>query len=109
VVKDFCRRYPGRFRCLFEAQQGKSYELNAGVREAHGDVLAFMDGDVTVGPTWLQNLTAPWCDSEWAGSGGRILPAETFSPPRWQCVKSRYSLAPLAPDFATLNWPLSMF
>lgn len=28
VVEDFCRRYPGRFRYLFEPLQGKSYALN---------------------------------------------------------------------------------
>ena len=40
VVEEFCRRYPGRFRYLFEPRQGKSHALNAGIREAHGDVIA---------------------------------------------------------------------
>jgi glucosyl-dolichyl phosphate glucuronosyltransferase len=31
VVEGYCCRYPGRFRYLFEAQQGKSYALNAGI------------------------------------------------------------------------------
>jgi glucosyl-dolichyl phosphate glucuronosyltransferase len=83
VVRDFCRRYPGRFRYLFEPQQGKSYALNAGIREARGDVLAFVDDDVTVEPKWLQNLTSALHDSQWAGCGGRILPARGFVPPRW--------------------------
>ena len=56
IVEDFCRQYPGRFRYLFEPQQGKSYALNAGIREARGDILAFVDDDVTVEPMWLQNL-----------------------------------------------------
>src|SRR5438309_3069723 len=50
VVEEFCHRYPGRFRYLFEAQQGKSYALNSGVREARGNILAFMDDDVIVDP-----------------------------------------------------------
>ncbi len=83
VVKDFCRRYPGRFRYLFEPQQGKSYALNAGIREACGDILAFMDDDVTVDPMWLQDLSSPLHDGQWAGSGGRILPVSGFVPPRW--------------------------
>src|ERR1700751_1939372 len=58
VVTDFCRRYPGRFRYLFEAQQGLSHARNAGIREARGDVLVFVDDDVTVTPTWLQHLVA---------------------------------------------------
>ncbi len=34
VQRDFCGRYPGRFRYLFEPQPGKSYALNAGIRQA---------------------------------------------------------------------------
>jgi glycosyltransferase involved in cell wall biosynthesis len=83
LVAEFSRRYPGLFRYIFEPQPGKSFALNTGVRKAHGDVLAFMDDDVTVEPTWLQNLTAPLKWGEWAGTGGRTLLAEAFSPPRW--------------------------
>jgi len=92
VVEDFCRRYPGRFRYLFEAHQGKSYALNAGIREACGDILAFVDDDVVVEPGWLQNLTAPLQAGEWAGSGGRILPERTFSPPPWLALEGPLSL-----------------
>jgi glycosyltransferase involved in cell wall biosynthesis len=83
VVKDFASRHPGRFRYRFEPQQGKSYALNAGIREAQGNILAFVDDDVTVEPMWLQNLTSALRDRQWAGSGGRILPARGFVPPQW--------------------------
>lgn len=73
VVEDFFSRFPGRFRYLFEPQPGKSFALNSGCREARGDVLAFLDDDVTVEPTWLQNLTNALDGSEWAGAGGRIV------------------------------------
>ncbi len=92
VVEDFCRWHPRRFRYLFEPQQGKSYALNAGIREARGDVLAFMDDDVTVEPTWLKNLTAHLWDGEWAGEGGRTLPPQTFSLPRWLSIEEPYNL-----------------
>jgi glycosyltransferase involved in cell wall biosynthesis len=96
VVQDFDRRYPGRFRYMFEPHPGKSYALNSGIREAEGDVLAFMDDDVTVEPMWLQNLTAALDDEKWSGAGGRILPQWNSKPPRWLPVKERYGLAPLA-------------
>jgi len=96
VVEGFCRRFPGRFRYLFEPQQGKSHALNAGIREARGDVLAFTDDDVTVEPTWLRNLTAPMSNNEWVGGGGRVLPERSFSLPRWLSLKQRYALGPLA-------------
>jgi glycosyltransferase involved in cell wall biosynthesis len=95
VVEDFCRRYPGRFRYLLEPQQGKSYALNTGIRETQGEVLAFMDDDVTVESTWLQNLTAGLCSGEWAGAGGRILPEWPCTPPSWLPEKEWYGMAPL--------------
>jgi glucosyl-dolichyl phosphate glucuronosyltransferase len=96
VVEDFCRRYPGHFRYLLEPQPGKSHALTAGIRNSRGDILAFMDDDVTVEPTWLQNLTAALHNGQWVGSGGRILPEQTFAPPRWLRLQDRYALAPLA-------------
>lgn len=95
VVAEFCRRYTGRFRYLFEPQQGKSYALNSGIREARGGVLAFTDDDLTVDPTWLRNLTASLDGGQWAGAGGRTVPAKTFSPPRWLAVNGRSTLGPL--------------
>jgi len=92
VVEGFCNRYPGRFRYVFEPQQGKSYALNTAIREARGDVLAFIDDDVVVASTWLQDLTQPLHDSQWAGCGGRILPPPGFSPPRWLAVDGPLSL-----------------
>jgi glucosyl-dolichyl phosphate glucuronosyltransferase len=96
VAEKFCSRFPGRFRYLFEPRPGKSYALNTGIREARGSVLAFTDDDVLVEPTWLQNLNAALEDGKWAGVGGRVLPEQTFSPPRWIPLKDRYALAPLA-------------
>lgn len=93
VVEDFCRRYPDRFRYLFEPQQGKSYALNAGIREARGDILAFVDDDVIVEPMWLLNLTSVLHDGQWAGSGGRILPMPGFVPPPWLALEGPYNLA----------------
>ncbi len=86
VVDEFCRRSPGRFRYLFEPRQGKSYALNTGVREAHGKVLAFVDDDVRVEPTWLENLTAAFDEGDWAGAGGRTLMGGSFSPPEWMTI-----------------------
>lgn len=96
VVEDFCRRYPARFRYLFEPRQGKSHALNAGIQGACGDVLAFTDDDVTVEPTWLQNLTEALQNGEWAGTCGRVLPERSFSPPPWLSLEGRYPLGPLA-------------
>lgn len=93
VVEDFSRRDPNRFRYLFERIPGKSHALNAGIREARGDVLAFIDDDVTVGRDWLQNLTTVLESNKWVGVGGRILPANSFPAPPWLPLDGQYNMA----------------
>jgi len=110
VASEFCKRYPGRFRYLFETQPGLSNARNAGIREASGHIIVFMDDDVIVEPTWLQNLTATLHNNEWAGAGGRILPEWTCSPPRWLSPEGRHAAGPLVafhptPEAGQLNEP----
>lgn len=97
VVEDFCRRYPERFRYLYEPEAGKSHALNAGIRHARGEVLAYTDDDVIVEPTWLANITKPLLlNDAIAGVSGRTLPPSSFSPPPWLSLEDSVSLAPLA-------------
>jgi glycosyltransferase involved in cell wall biosynthesis len=99
VVEGFGSRYPGRFRYLLETHQGVSYARNAGIREARGEILAFIDDDETAAAGWLQNLTANLHTGEWAGVGGRVLPPPSFSRPRWLSSKHSFLAGPLA-EFA---------
>jgi glycosyltransferase involved in cell wall biosynthesis len=96
VAERFCEKQPTHFRYIFEPKPGKSNALNKGVEEATGQILAFTDDDLTVEPTWLQNLTAHLCSGEWAGAGGRVLPERDFSPPRWIPLSDKRALAPLS-------------
>jgi glycosyltransferase involved in cell wall biosynthesis len=117
VVEDFCRRYPNRFRYVAEPRQGLSNARNAGIREARGDVLVFTDDDVTFEPTWLQNLTKPLHNSQWAGVGGRIFPERAFSAPYWLALDGPYGmggvlaffdLGPEPSDLAEPPWGANM-
>ena len=83
IAEEYCGLHPGRFRYLFEPEQGLSRARNAGIREANGEIIAFMDDDVTVEPNWLQNLTAPLYDGKWAGAGGPVRPTVDFERPSW--------------------------
>jgi glucosyl-dolichyl phosphate glucuronosyltransferase len=108
VVEDFQRRYPDRFSYFFEKQQGISHARNRGIREAHGEILAFIDDDETAPPNWLQNLTANLHNGEWSGAGGRILPQWNCDRPRWLSDQSAFTLAPLAVfDLGTKDGPLT--
>jgi len=92
VAREFAARYPGRFRYIFEPRPGKSHAMNTGVRESRGDILAFVDDDVTVESGWLQQLTAHLHNGDWAGAGGRILLAGAFSPPPWLAVNGPHNM-----------------
>jgi glycosyltransferase involved in cell wall biosynthesis len=92
VAKEFAARHPARFRYVCEPRQGKSYALNTGIRESRGDVIAFLDDDVTVEPSWLRNLTMVLESEEWAGVSGRTLIPEPWSAPRWLAVEGPHSL-----------------
>lgn len=94
VVEDFCRRYPGRFRYLFEPQPGKSHALNAGIRETKGHILAFTDDDALVEPDWLWNLTSALQSGEWAGAGGRIIPVWSKQIPAWLSTDDPHTMGP---------------
>jgi glycosyltransferase involved in cell wall biosynthesis len=83
VAAAFCSRFPNRFRYIFESKPGKSFALNTGIRESRGGILAFLDDDVTVEPTWLQRLTAVLSKPDWAGAGGPVVPQWSCPRPRW--------------------------
>lgn len=91
IAQEFCKRFPDRFRYIFEPQQGKSFALNTGIRQSQGDILAFVDDDVTVESTWLQNLTRSLGNCEWAGAGGRIELQWPDSIPYWLTTDGPYA------------------
>jgi len=95
-AEDFCRRYPARFRYLFEGQAGKSYALNAGIHAARGDILAFTDDDVLVDVDWLYKLASSLSDARYAGAGGRTFPEKGFMPPPWFPRDPRCASPPFA-------------
>jgi glycosyltransferase involved in cell wall biosynthesis len=99
VAKEFSLRYPGRFQYLFEPNQGKSFALNRGIREASGDVLAFIDDDIVVDPNWLFELTKPLSDSQWVGTGGRVYLPKDFSPPSWMAGEGNHALTSILAQF----------
>lgn len=96
VVESFGRKYPGRFRYVFEPAQGKSHALNRAIQEAAGEMIAFTDDDVVVDPGWIGSLAAPLRDGRYAGVGGRTFPPEGFTAPAWLPVHEPHALAPLA-------------
>lgn len=70
-------------RYIFESQQGKSFALNTGIKEAYGEIIAFTDDDVTVDPRWLAEIRAAFDKFGCVGVGGRVLPVWAKEKPAW--------------------------
>jgi glycosyltransferase involved in cell wall biosynthesis len=96
VVEQFQSQFPGRFLYVMEERPGVSYARNTGIREAKGEILAFIDDDETAALNWLRNLTSNLHSGEWAGAGGPVVSQWDCPRPRWLVSKSPFVLGPLS-------------
>jgi GT2 family glycosyltransferase len=83
VVSEAARRFEVPLRYLFEPQPGKSRALTRALEVAAGDILAFTDDDVLVGPMWLSAIRNRLQDGAIALMGGPVVPMWERTPPRW--------------------------
>ncbi|HVL68579.1 MAG TPA: glycosyltransferase [Vicinamibacterales bacterium] len=83
VVEEAAAAFPAPLRYVFEAKQGRSPALNAGIRASAGEIVATTDDDVRVPGDWLnaaaRGLDALGCDYV----GGRVLPIWGAPRPAW--------------------------
>ena len=83
VVQNFASTSRLPVRYTFERAPGLAHARNRAIQEARGDVLAFIDDDVTVCPTWLAELKRTFDEQGAACVGGRILLNENLKLPAW--------------------------
>lgn len=73
VVAEYTSLRNPVFRYLFESEPGKSRALNAAIREARGEIIAFTDDDCIPSPNWVDNILKEFeSDSELSVLGGRV-------------------------------------
>lgn len=94
IVQEFCSKYPGRFRSVFEPTQGKSFSLNTGIRHATGKILAFTDDDVSLDPEWLVEIRRAFEDYQCLAVAGRIVAVWDSERPWWHETEGPYKLLP---------------
>lgn len=46
---------------------------NEGIKKAHGDIVAFTDGDCIVDKHWIENISKAFSENEVDGLGGKVL------------------------------------
>ena len=73
VVAEYTSLENPVFRYLLESKPGKSRALNAGIREARGEIIAFTDDDCIPSPSWVASILKEFeSDSELSVLGGRV-------------------------------------
>ncbi len=75
LTRPVVERFPGVV-LLEEPRPGLSYARNAGIAAARGAVLVCTDDDVTVPPSWLEDLLAPFARPDVLAVTGNVLPAK---------------------------------
>ena len=87
-VYNFKGKHPDfPLKVFLEKTQGLSWARNRGIKEASGDILAFIDDDATVRPDFLENLSKEMDSHPQAQAfGGKIIPVfDDCPPPKWLC------------------------
>lgn len=82
VAAGVAAEHPGRVRVVEERQVGLSAARNRGIREARGDVVAFLDDDAFPEPGWLAALVAA-LGGEVLAAGGPVEPLFSGELPPW--------------------------
>jgi glycosyltransferase involved in cell wall biosynthesis len=83
VIERQARDFPVPLRYLFEAHQGRSSALNAGIAASHGEIIAMTDDDVRVEPGWLDAACDALEDPSLSYAGGPVAPIWGAPPPAW--------------------------
>ena len=85
VCEQFAAAYPDiRFRYVVETEQGLSAARNCGIRQAHGDLIVYVDDDALVDPNYLQDYVTYLSEHpEVMALGGPIEPLYETAEPAW--------------------------
>jgi len=100
----------GRARQRLRVEQpGKSRALNAVIRTAQGEILAFLDDDVVVHPSYLVELWDYFATHDCAAAQGAVLwPPGTDDDPSLRPLLKRYQSCIVRADLPTDALPYSL-
>lgn len=108
VAESFRERIPFSLKVVVEQTKGLSFARNTAIKEAGGDIVAFLDDDATVLPGWIDaHLNAYRSDPEVRGVMGRIIPKWEAPRPDWldPALDSYITVVDFGEEPFTLSFP----
>jgi hypothetical protein len=84
VAAERAQDFPAPLRLVAEPRPGLHQGRHSGAREARGTIVAYLDDDMELAPTWLRGAL-PILEDQAEAVGGRILPRylDGAVPPAW--------------------------
>ena len=83
VVEDWIKRHDDRVRYVFEARQGRSHALNAGIASTEGDLIGMIDDDEEVDRNWFKTIHSAFKSGDVDFIGGPYHPRWGADRPPW--------------------------
>ena len=86
VFDELKTQYPKiKFEYLFEAKQGRSAAVNAGISHSKAELISMLDDDIRITPEWFEVIEKVFGNrsDELDFIGGRVLPDWEIDPPSW--------------------------
>jgi len=80
VVKEFAQSVSFAVRYFYQPRKGPAAARNLGIRQSLGEIIAFVDSDVTVAKDWLANAIRYFLTGNVDGVEGRTEPCGTETP-----------------------------
>jgi glycosyltransferase involved in cell wall biosynthesis len=86
----------GNLKYFFQEHSGPARARNNGIKNALGEVIAFIDSDCVASPSWLEEIVKGYDKPGVAGIGGRIRASPTASKISQYCAYVRMNEQPVA-------------
>ncbi len=88
VTDDFAKSLP-HLRLLRQVNSGPATARNLGIREANADVVIFLDSDVVVGSSVIEDLLGALDDHpDWQGAEAKLMAIDGRDSPAWDAPHS---------------------
>ena len=104
VIAEAAQRFPVRLLAMHETRNGKGPALNAGIRAAHGSILALTDDDVLVANDWIATIREIFTDPSIALVGGRVEPNWERPAPPWLRIEQNGHFTEMASPLGIQNY-----